>query len=154
MGCEVDRRLLALLGAYLLLNTMILSASPPRIIYHDLVISVILVVCAIVYGYGKGQSTLPWVFFVLGAYLLIAPVFLWAPEGVQFLNHTVVGIPLLRLGDSCHLRVQMRCIRLRFNLKGGAIILLHGASGFWYSSFAMLLGSSLLHGCLPVGVHP
>lgn len=83
--------LLILLGFYLLLNCMILSEAPMRIIYHDLVVAAILWVCGIVYARGKGGSIIPWFIFVLGCYLQIASVLLWAPNAVQTLNHSVVG---------------------------------------------------------------
>lgn len=90
--------LLVFFGAYLLLNSMILSESPARIIYHDLVVSALLCGLGVAYARERGSKTLPWVFFALGAYLQIAPVLLWAPQAVQFLNHTVVGILTATLG--------------------------------------------------------
>lgn len=90
--------LIILLGVYLLLNTMILSEPPRRIVIHDILVSLTFFVCGMAYGRGKGHFTLPWVFFTLGCYLQVAPVLLAAPQAVQFLNHTVVGILIATVG--------------------------------------------------------
>lgn len=90
--------LVALLGVYLLLNCLILSEAPSRILYHNLIVSVILVVSGLAYGMGKGLSILPWFFFGLGAYLQVAPVLLWAPQAVQFLNMSAVGFLTAAIG--------------------------------------------------------
>lgn len=90
--------LLILLGLYLLLNCMILSDTPHFIVYHDLVLTAILCLCGIAYGRGRGERLIPWVVFVLGCYLQIASVLLWAPNAVLFLNHSVVGFMAAAIG--------------------------------------------------------
>lgn len=90
--------LVALFGVYLLLNCLILSEAPVRILYHNVALSSILVLSGLVYSTGRGLSIFPWFFFGLGAYLQVAPVLLWAPLAVQFLNMSAVGFLIASVG--------------------------------------------------------
>lgn len=90
--------LLVLLGAYLVLNNLVLSTPPAHVFYHDLIVSALLVICGAVYGSGRGARSIPWCVFLLGCYLQLAPVLLWTPQPVQFLNQTGVGIIAAAVG--------------------------------------------------------
>lgn len=87
-----------LLGVYLVLNNLVLSTPPAHVFYHDLIVSVLLVVCGALYGSGRGAYRIPWCVFLLGCYLQLAPVLLWTPQPVQFLNQTGVGIIAVAVG--------------------------------------------------------
>lgn len=90
--------LLVLLGAYLVLNNLVLSTPPAHVFYHDLIVSALLIICGVVYGSGKGARSIPRGLFLLGCYLQLAPVLLWTPQPVQFLNQTVVGFLAASIG--------------------------------------------------------
>lgn len=88
--------LICMLGFWLLATPVTFGFADHAVLANDMVCGVILVLLSL-YSFSHFSWSYAWIFIFIGFWLNLAPLVLWAPSRVYFVNDTYIGIALLSI---------------------------------------------------------